>query len=157
MPGGGLPGNWEHAVDCVIASAGSAPPGRLAIADIVADHRREPAAMAPRRAARAFSHLPGCSVFLAADTSGGYLAFWRDGRCVRVRGVSGRVRVPAAAAETCAMLLYAWACARQLPSTVTVRFPLVQPCALPAGPSEPGEHVFSLRSVQPGEQCQRLL
>jgi hypothetical protein len=111
----------ERAVDCVIAFADSTAHCLLSIADIVADHRREPAVMARQRVARAFSCLPGCSIFLAAEFSGGYLAFLRDGRCVLVRAAPGHGHVPAAVAEACAMLLYAWACTGQVPTAVTVR------------------------------------
>ena len=100
-------------MDCVIASADGTASGRLSIADIVANHCREPAATARQHAVQAFSRLPGCSVFLAAEVSGGYLAFLRDGQCVVVRAAPGRAHVPAAVAEACALLLYAWACTGQ--------------------------------------------
>lgn len=119
-------------MDCVIASADGTESGRLAIADVVADHRREPAGMASRRAAQAFERLPGCSVFLAADASGGYRMSLRDGRCAQVRGAPGCGHVPAAVAEACALLVYAWACAGQVPSAVTVTFALAHPLPGPA-------------------------
>jgi hypothetical protein len=105
----------------MIVPAECTEPVLLEIADIVARHRPEPACMAVRRAAWAFSCLPGCSVFLAAEAFGGYLAFLRDGRRVRILIVEGRDRVPPGVAEHCAVMLYGWACAGQVPIAVTVR------------------------------------
>jgi hypothetical protein len=128
-------------VDCVIASVDGTAPGRLAIADIVADHRRVPAATAAQRAAFVFSYLPGCTVFLTAEVSGNYLAFLRDGRCVPVRAVPGCDHAPSAVAEACALLLYTRVCAGQMPSAVTV---MVAPRRRPASlittipPDQPG-------------------
>jgi hypothetical protein len=100
-------------VSCVVARAGEAGPGRLAIADIVADHRAVPA-VTSARAASMLASLPGCSVFLASHC-GGYLAFTRGGMCFPVRRAVGRGGVPAVTAEACAVALYACACASRLP------------------------------------------
>lgn len=111
----------------MIASADSTDPGLLAIADIVACHRRVPAIIAARRAAWAFQLLPGCSVFLAADACGGYLAFTREGRSVPVRRTPGCWEIPAAVAEVCAVVLYSLQSAGQMPAAVTVVVPLLPP------------------------------
>ena len=114
-------------MDCVIASVDRTDPGLLAIADIVACHRRVPAIIAARSAAWAFQLLPGCSVFLAADACGGYLAFTREGRSVPVRRTPGCGEIPAAVAEVCAVVLYSLQSAGQMPAAVTVVVPLLPP------------------------------
>lgn len=108
-------------IDCVTARASETDPARLAIADIVADHRTAPGSPAAR-ATSAFARLPGCEIFLAPDGHGGYLAFTRRGRCFSIRRVFPVPRDPAdgaapgcgpvraAAAEACAVVLYARAC-----------------------------------------------
>jgi hypothetical protein len=111
----------------MIASTDSADPGLLAIADIVACRRRVPAVIAARRAVWAFERLPGCSVLLAADAFGEYLAFMRDGRSVPVRLTPGCCQVPAAVAEVCAVVLYSLQCAGQMPAAVTVDIALLTP------------------------------
>lgn len=101
-------------VGFVLAQA--AETGRLAIADIVADHRLA----SPDAAMRAVRALPGCSVYLARDGSGGYLAFLRGERRVPIRSPQRHGIVPSVAAEVCAVVLYARICTGQVPSAVIV-------------------------------------
>lgn len=109
-----------HKIDCVIGRIGETEPGQVTIADIVADHRPAPAVTAAR-AARVLASLPGCSVFLAPDGRGGYLAFARDGRRFSIRRVPRQDGdIPAAAAEACVAVLYARVCADQVPAVAIV-------------------------------------
>jgi len=121
----GLSGDQERVISCVAARVGETRVSRLAIADIIADHRPAPAASS--RAAGVFACLPGCSVFLALDDSGGYLAFMRDGACLSIRCARTCGHM-SAAAEACAFVLYAWACAGQVPPIITVIIMLPDAC-----------------------------
>lgn len=98
-------------VNCVVARTAEIRDGRLAIADIVADHRPASAETAVARAARAFTRLPGCEIVLTVDGSGGYLAFTRRGQRFKIRQAQDCGIVPASTAEACAAALYAWSCA----------------------------------------------
>ena len=113
-------------ISCVAARVGETEVSRLAIADIIADHRSVPAASS--RAAGVFACLPGCSVFLALDDSGGYLAFMRGGACLSIQCARICGHMSAAAAEACAFVLYAWACAGQVPPIITVIIVLPDAC-----------------------------
>lgn len=113
----GLCPDQEHVVNCVIARIGGTVPGRLAIADIVADHRPATAVTAVR-AASVLASLPGCSVFLTVDGHGGYLAFGRDGGRFSIRRAPDHDgAIPAAAAEAWAVVLYTLAQAGRIPSS----------------------------------------
>lgn len=120
-----LPRHQGRAVSCVTARAGETGFSDLAIADIVADHRPAPAAAC---AADMFASLPGCSVFLARDARGGYVAFMRDRTCYSIRCARGHGDVPAADAEACAAVLYAWACAAEAPPALMVVITLPDHC-----------------------------
>jgi hypothetical protein len=122
----GLSRDQRRGISCVAARVGEAGASRLAIADIIADHRPVPATSS--RAAGVFTCLPGCSVFLALDDSGGYLAFIRDGACLSIRCARTCGHMSAAAAEACAFVLYAWACAGQVPPIITVIIVLPDTC-----------------------------
>jgi hypothetical protein len=120
-------------ISCVTARVGETGPERLALADIVADHRTGSASPAVR-AAMAFARLPGCEIFLAPEDRDGYLAFARCGRCFSIRPAGDRGRVPAGAAEACAVVLYAAICAACVPPN---GFAVTLPAA--HAPRQPGE------------------
>ncbi|MCL2581518.1 MAG: hypothetical protein FWE35_03590 [Streptosporangiales bacterium] len=98
-------------VFCVVARVNGFEAGRLAIADIVADHRTTAVEAPATRAARVFAALPGCEIYLTPDGSAGYAAFTRGGQSFTIVRAEGRCDVPPEAAEACAKTLYVLACA----------------------------------------------